>query len=209
MMRAVILLASLTVAVGCGAGDRPANVAARPAAADWKRAVTAGDMDRVKAWRTAFVAARADAQAHGYAREIAREGALLDPDAALDSPELPAGSYRCRVTKLGAKRTGLLSYVAYPAFSCTIADEGEVMSFAKLSGSQRPVGLIFPGQGPRRIFLGTLVLGDETRALEYGQDPLRDMAGAVERIGPDRWRLILPYPNYESIIDVIELTPAS
>lgn len=177
--------------------------------ADWKRVVTQTDMDRVKGWRSAFISALADARAKGSGPEIAREGLLLDPDAALDGAAPAPGVYRCRVIKLGAKQPGLLGYVAYPAFSCTIADEGKVQSFTKTSGSQRPVGLIFPGDGPRRIFLGTLVLGDEKRALDYGDDPMRDMAGAVERVGENRWRLLLPYPNYESIMDVIELVPAA
>ena len=61
----------------------------------------------------------------------------------------------------------------------------------------------------RQVFFGTLVLGDEIRALGYGRDATRDMAGAMERIGPQRWRLVLPYPRFESTLDVIELTPAS
>ena len=40
---------------------------------------------------------------------------------------------------------GGLAYVAYPPFDCVVTDEGEVTSFAKLTGSQRPVGLIFSG----------------------------------------------------------------
>jgi hypothetical protein len=70
------------------------------------------------------------------------------------------------------------------------------------------VGLIFPGDPVRQVFLGTLVLGDETRALQYGQDELRDVAGYVERIGPNRWRLIMPAPHFESQFDVMELTPS-
>ena len=55
--------------------------------------------------------------------------------------------------------------------------------FAKLTGSQRPVGMIFPGDAMRQVFLGTLVLGDESRAMQYGRDRDRDLAGFVERIG--------------------------
>ena len=39
------------------------------------------------------------------------------------------------------------------------------------------------------------------------QDATRDVAGVVERIGPQRWRLVLPYPRFESLIDVVELVP--
>ncbi|HEV2043966.1 MAG TPA: DUF4893 domain-containing protein, partial [Sphingomicrobium sp.] len=73
----------------------------------------------------------------------------------------------------------------------------------------RPVGLIFAGDALRQVFLGTLVLGDETRAMQYGRDPDRDLAGFVERIGPARWRMVLPRPAFESTLDVIELIQTS
>jgi hypothetical protein len=68
--------------------------------------------------------------------------------------------------------------------------------------------LIFPADALRQVFLGTLVLGDESRAMHYGRDRERDVAGFIERIGPSRWRLIMPRPHYESQIDVLELVPA-
>lgn len=191
----------------------PACAQARPASAspqaqlDWKRVVTAEDMERIKAWRSAFVKALEDAKARGDGSRIASEGPLLDPDAAMGGAGPAPGEYRCRVIKLGTTSPAMPAYTAYPDFACTIADEGEVMSFSKTGGSQRPVGLIFPGDDRRQIFLGTMMLGDETRPMDYGRDSLRDMAGAVERIGPNRWRLILPYPHFESVMDVIELVP--
>jgi hypothetical protein len=59
------------------------------------------------------------------------------------------------------------------------------------------------------IFLGTLQLADEQGVLRYGHDEERNMAGLIERIGPRRWRLVLPYPHFESLVDVIELIPVS
>ena len=53
------------------------------------------------------------------------------------------------------------------------------------------------------------MFGDEIRALGYARDAGRDVAGALERVGPQRWRLILPYPRFESTLDVVELIPAS
>ena len=84
-----------------------------------------------------------------------------------------------------------------------------MQGFAKLSGSQRPVGMIFPGDSMRQVFLGTLVLGDEERAMQYGRDPDRDLSAFVEKIGPNRWRMVFPRPAFESTLDVIELIPAS
>ena len=36
----------------------------------------------------------------------------------------------------------------------------------------------------------------------------RDLIAVLERIGPQRWRLVLPWPQYESNLDLIELVPA-
>ena len=100
----------------------------------------------------------------------------------------------------------MLEYVSYPAFHCRI-EQGEPQRFTKLTGSQRHVGLVYPADQLRQAFLGTLVLGDETQAYQYGRDRERDVAGWVERIGDNRWRVVLPYPHYESLLDVIELVP--
>lgn len=203
--RVAFVCVSLMLA-GC-AGKSPPESAA--AVTDWRRVATADDRDRIGKWRTAFTTALGKARAAGHAGEIAREGRLLAPDAAEgDAAGIPAGAYRCRVIKLGAKSQGLLDYIAYPAFDCRVSDEGEVSSFTKISGSQRPVGLIFRTDGSRQIFLGTLMLGDEREALDYGRDATRDMAGVVEKIGPRRWRMLLPYPRFESLTDVVELVPA-
>ena len=119
------------------------------------------------------------------------------------------GLYRCRVIKLGSQSRGMLAYVSYPYFRCSITQEGRLQQFAKLNGSQRPVGKIFPGDQLRQVFLGTLMLSDEGRAMQYGVDPNRDIAGFVERIGPNRWRLIMPRPHFESQMDVMELLPST
>ena len=160
-------------------------------------------------WRTAFTAALAKARAAGHGAEIDAEGPLLQPDSAIAGGPIPNGAYRCRVIKLGAKSAGLLDYIAYPAFDCRIQQEKNVQGFAKMTGSQRPVGLVFPGEAMRQVFLGSLVLGDEARAMQYGRDPERDVVAWVERIDPARWRMVLPYPRFESLTDVIELVPAA
>jgi len=174
---------------------------------DWRTVVTANDRERLREWRTAFVKALDQARAAGHAADIAKEGALLEPDAALGPVPIPNGLYKCRVIKLGAKSKGLPNYIAFPAFTCRISQEKELQRFYKLTGSQRQAGLLFPADPLRQAFLGTLVLGDETRAHRYGGDQYRDLAGWVERVGDNRWRMILPYPHYESTLDVLELVP--
>ena len=198
-MRILALIAAVALA-GC------ATTQPSPSAQGWQAAVTADDRNRLRDWRTAFTRALDQARAAGHAVDIEREGALLDPDAAVGGP-IPDGNYACRVIKIGAKSEGLLDYISYPPFRCRI-DAGTIQHFTKLTGSQRHVGLIYPGDQLRQVFLGTLVLGDETQAYQYGRDRERDLAGWVERIGDNRWRILLPYPHFESTMDVIELIPA-
>ena len=202
------LLALALASTGCAAGAADRETLAQ-SAPDWRSIATSSDRQRLREWRTAWTRGLQKAQSAGYGGSVEKEGTLLQPDSAIGWQDPPAGTYLCRTIKVGGKTQGMLDYVAYPAFHCRIRNEDGLMSFAKLDGSQRPIGLILPYVGDRKVFLGTLQLGDETRTLEYGRDQDRDLAGVLERIGDRRWRLVLPYPHFESTIDVIELVPAS
>lgn len=208
-MRAALPFAALMLLPGCATMtqqlDRESRLVDSPAR-DWRSVATSNDQDRLRGWRSAFVAGLKDARMTDAAK-VAAEGALLAPDVALPGPAIPDRSFACRTIKLGVRSEGMPGYVAYPSFTCRIRAEHGLQRLVKLTGSQRPIGLIFPGDALRSVFLGTLMLGEETRPLQYGGDTERDMAGYVERIGPRRWRLILPSPAFESKIDVIELVP--
>jgi hypothetical protein len=195
---------------GCSATRAPVAPVDMPRNAetpDWRRLATPSDRDRLRRWRDAWTTALPAARA-ADAPAIAAQGALFAPDRALDEATPPAGSYRCRVFKLGSASGGTIDYIAYPWFACRIADEGDMTTLYKETGSQRPVGVLLPDGPARTVFLGTLMLGDERAPLQYGQDRDRDMAGFVERVGDRRWRLVLPWPRYESQLDIIELVPA-
>ena len=205
-MRLIAALLLPLACAGCNVLLQPSGMISEWTSA-WRRVATEEDKGRLRDWRTTFTNALDAARKAGHGAEIDREGALLDPDAALGGTPLPNGMYRCRVIKLGAKAAGNLDFVAYPGFTCRVRPDHQLQRLGKLSGSQRYVGIIFPNDAVREIFLGTLVLGDERRALQYGQDDMRDIAGYVERIGPSRWRLIMPKPHFESQMDVMELVP--
>jgi hypothetical protein len=207
MRRVFASLALAFTLAACSAMRAGGGVIESPSR-DWRQIATPDDRGRLRDWRTAFVSALTAASKAGHAAEIAREGVLLEPDAALGGGPIPNGDYRCRVIKLGAKSPGMLDYVGYPAFTCRIGQAAGHQSFAKMTGSQRQIGLVFPGDALRQVFLGTVVLGDEQRALQYGRDEERDVAGYVERIGPNRWRMLMPKPHFESQIDVLELIPS-
>ncbi len=175
--------------------------------ARWRDVATDRDRARIRGWRRAWVEALAEAR-QANAAEVNAAGVLLEPDAGLTLPSPPPGAYRCRTIKLGSQGNSNLNWVAYPWFTCRIAQQGEALSFTRMGGSQRAVGHIYAAGARRMIFLGSLQLGDERRVLRYGADVDRNLAGIVERVGERRWRLVFPRPTFESIVDVIELVPA-
>lgn len=173
---------------------------------DWRQVATVADRARLRNWRGAWINALAQADPS----EVAREPVLFDPDRSLVDPVPPAGDYRCRTFKLGARAGVGPTFMASGWFACRIGDDDEdsVVSLIKLDGSQRPVGTIFTDTDARAVFLGTMELSDERRPMRYGRDANRDMVGLIERIGVKRWRVVLPYPKFESVLDVVELVPA-
>lgn len=204
--RVTLTFAALLMLAACGSKTLEPK-APKPRPNDWRVIATPGDRERLARWRLAWIAGLDKAAKAGNGPQIAAQGPLLKPDLSLDDPLLPAGDYRCRVFKLGAQTKGLMDYIAYPPFTCRVTAEEGRIHLAKIDGSQRPVGDIFPDEGRRMIFLGAMTLGDEARPLSYGRDAERDMAGIVERVAPNRWRIAFPYPRWESTIDILELVP--
>ncbi|BCA61066.1 hypothetical protein HMP09_0300 [Sphingomonas sp. HMP9] len=203
------------VLAGCGASASRAAVVGAGAGSpldtdrdtDWRRVATVADRARLRGWRGAWVDALAQVDRH----ELATDPILFDPDHALADALPPEGSYRCRTFKLGARGGVGPTYSASAWFACRIDSSGgtDVISLVKVDGSQRPVGTVFADTASRAVFLGTMELGDEKRPMRYGRDANRDMAGLIERIGTQRWRVVLPYPRFESVLDVVELVPAA
>lgn len=208
-MRSSVLLGTAAAAPLLSvSGIAAAAVQRGDEASAWRDVATQQDRLRLRGWRSAWVEALRQARRSGHGRAIDAEGALLHPDAALLDPAPAPGTYRCRTIKIGGQTEAMLDWVVYPSFRCRVARDGGVLTFTKLTGSQRPIGRLYHG-GPRRmVFLGSMQLGDERRRLRYGADPERDVAGHFERVGRERWRLVVPRPTHESIVDVIELVPA-
>ena len=200
--------AGMSAALLAGCGGHHLAVGGAPPQRPWREVATADDRKRLRDWRISWVAAVNKARQSGHGSEIDREGTLLQPDIGLTDPVPPVGEYRCRTLKIGAKTPGLSDYASYPGALCRIGLREERLRFTKLDGVQRPVGTLYPDDGQRAVFLGTMVLGDEHKALGYSNDRDRDMAGFVQRIGERTWRIAFPAPHWESTLDVIELTPA-
>jgi hypothetical protein len=186
-------------------------VAQRAEGTDWRRLATAPDRARLRQWRSAWTEALAAARADpAGAAAIARDAALFDPDRALAEAMPPIGDYDCRMVKLG-RRGGVGAVYGEQGWSRCRVDAGgraeDARGLTGLDGRQRPVGTLYADTDARVVFLGSMTLADE-RPLAYGRDTGRDMVGMMERIGPMRWRLVLPRPAYQSILDLLEMRPA-
>jgi len=202
-------LAACTTAEG-GNRARPSVIAEPQSPSDvWKGVATDADEQRIArtglAWQEALQEAR-----RASPREVEAEGALLRPRSALARPAPTPGSYNCRLVKLGQATGKGPAFERFKPFFCYVEVEGDLLTIVKQTGSQRPAGRLWEDDRPDRlIFLGSLGLGDEQQPLAYGEDPKRDMAGVLERYAPFKWRLVIPWPQSSSKLDVFELTPVA
>jgi len=189
-------------------GPAPAPAVVVEDVPEWQQRAASSDIKRLERLDDAWREALSDARAAGFARQIAAEGRLLQPGAALPSPAPTPGSYTCRVIRLGAAGRGR-ALQSFRPFFCYVGTDGDLLSITKQTGSERPGGYLWPDdRAERLVFLGSVALGTEDMPLPYGEDPARDMIGAFERVGPFRFRLVVPWPRNASKLDVFELTPA-
>jgi hypothetical protein len=173
----------------------------------WKAVATAEDKDRLARLGLAWQEALDDAKKTNAA-DVRREGKLLLPRSALPRPDPTPGSYNCRLIKLGKATAKSRAFESFKPFFCYVEVEDQLLTIVKQTGSQRPAGRLWADdEATRLVFLGSLALGNEDQPLAYGDDPKRNMAGVLERIGPFKWRLVIPWPQSTSKLDVFELTP--
>ncbi|KSB89258.1 hypothetical protein AS593_08510 [Caulobacter vibrioides] len=176
------------------------------ASGDWRRDATREDVRRIERLDEAWDAALAEARRGGHARELRALGPVVDPRAALARPQPTPGAYQCRTIKLGSQDGRGLPYVAYGWFRCRVQmTPGGDLLLEKTTGSQRQAGNLYPDRDRRLVFLGAVAWGDREGRATYRRDPQRDQAGVFERIGPNRYRLAMPWPQQESKLDILEL----
>ena len=205
---ALSILASLVLAACASMPPPPPPPGGSGALRDWRGVVTAPDRDRYSRRAAAWSLALQQAERQPGSGDLTGLGDLIEPRAARPPVAPPPGDYRCRTVKLGSQggEEGL-GYVVYGWFACRIEQTPNGLKFSKLTGSQRPGGLLFTENDRQMVMLGSMALASEPPANSYGQRPDRDLVAVLERIGERRWRLVIPWPQAESNLDLIELVP--
>ena len=190
------------------ATDRGARPRA-PLAPDASGVLRPEDRAKVERLRETVAAALLEAVEAGRVEP----GAVAASRAALTPPVQPfpatgiAGAYRCRTIKHG----GPVGVIAYRDWSCTIRVEGDALVLAKPEGSQRMLGrlLIAPSLGAdgrtALLYAGSEYLSDEQPAPYPGGRP---EVGLFEHTGGGSYRLMIPEPGVEGLLDVIALKRA-
>lgn len=173
----------------------------------WRSAIRPADAERIGMLPTIWSLARATLTVRQKAL-AQREGDLLDPDAARDHPAIPPGSYRCRLVRIDGTDRRKEQVRSFKEFYCYIRGERDNrLSFTKQTGSELPGGWLHPDGERRLVMVGAMQREQGDNSLNYGDEPERDLVGVVERIGPFRWRLVLPPKRTEPRLDIYELTP--
>lgn len=209
MQRSPPVLAALMALAGCTATTTevaaPSETPATPAG--WRGEVSDEDVARIErlpaTWRAVLMGLPMR-----YAKDAAREGDLLVADAGRDHPTPPPGSYRCRLIKIGPNAAKGVPLRNFPDFFCYIRPEpGGALTFVKQTGTDLPGGWLRRDGDSRMILIGARQHAAGDTSLAYGKEPDRDVVGVIERIGPFRWRLTLPWRTEPEGLDVYEMTP--
>jgi hypothetical protein len=189
----------------------PVAVSLPPTKADvWLAVASPQDTDRLRRLPAAWGEALREVRSARLVSALREEGDLVRADAALARPEPTPGSYNCRLVRLGKTSRRARAVERFRPFFCYVEVDGELLTIVKQTGSERPAGRLWEDDtATRMIFLGSMALGDEESPKAYGEDPRRDMAGVLERVGPMRWRLVIPYPRSGARLDIFELTPVA
>ena len=209
--------ASLSPALTALAARRLRAAIAQPRAimpradADWREIATA-DRPRPAARMARCLRRRPSrgARAAGHAAEIDREGALLDPDAALGEPADPRRPLSLPGDQARRARARACSIMSpTPPSPAAIGRDGsapaarQAQRLAALCRRHLPRRRDAPGvprhAGARRRDAARCNMARTRPATS----PAMSSASAQRR-----WRLVMPRPHFESLTDVMELVPA-
>ncbi|MFZ4690321.1 MAG: DUF4893 domain-containing protein [Polymorphobacter sp.] len=212
MMRRLIALSALLLPLAACGGD-DSLVAAPSAKAlraqSWQENIQERDRKRLAGLWSAWNRSLNEAAKAGDGAKVAALGDMAVPDAARAAPPPVPGSYRCRTIKLGVRDDGTKRADApamdIAAFApCTITARAGLLWFEQEAGAQRIAGTLYPDDD-RLVFLGSKALAGEMGVMAYGADASRDQVGVLRAYADGRWRLELPWPMWQSNLEIVEI----
>lgn len=199
-----LVLAALALLANPALAEQLAD-GAQITAPDWQRLE---DLDR--AYGAALRDAFDDAEPADLDQALqALSGEVLSVEGF--DPATMAGEWHCRTTKLGKT----VPAVTYAPFKCRISVQADGTAlFEKTSGSQLTRGSLHR-DGDRIVYLGAGYINGDP-APDYARLPPRfdvtatpqqvPEVGVLELLGPDRARILFPFPYLESTMDVLVLS---
>lgn len=209
MIRRLAVLALLALA-GCTKSDELQPFAVVRRADVWQAVIRDGDRSRLARLSDAWEQARADVAAANMAADLAALGPVADPAIQHQGPLPVAGSYRCRIIRLGWRQGVVRQAPAVQAENwgpCQLVADGIVLRLETTAGQQRFNGTLYPDVD-RLVFLGSIRLADDMGRLRYGEDRDRDQLGVLTALGDRHWRLALPWPRWSARLILIEIRAA-
>ncbi len=114
----------------------------------------------------------------------------------------------CRTIRFAPPARRTPAFAAYKEFFCYVGAEDGLLFLAKQTGTEKPSGYLWDADSKKSlVFLGSMATGNVPPAA-YGVDRSRDLAGVLERVGPLRFRLVIPRDISQGRLDILELAPA-
>jgi hypothetical protein len=183
-------------------------LSASGASAGWQEKASSFDAGRLAKLDESKAKALQEVESGASSRDRSMIHSVLDAAVSSGGADTLVGSWRCRTIKLG----GMTPALIYSWYACRISDRNGVLTFAKLTGSQRTSGTLYPDQSGGLVFLGaSSVKGEAVHSYSGSsvaigaQETPDDQIGLLVATGRNSARLELPYPVQESTLDVIEL----
>lgn len=208
MRRSPFLFAFMLGLSACGGAMPGVASASDRRAQSWQEQISEPDRKRLAGLWSAWTKSLNQAMAAGAASSLAAAGPMAVADAAKPGAMPVPGDYQCRMLKLGIRSDAPAAApavaMAAPA-PCRISTRDGLLWFEQLDGAQRVGGTLY-ADDDRMVFLGSKSLAGEMRVMAYGADAARDQVGVLRPLGAGQWRLELPWPNWQSNLEVIEIS---
>jgi hypothetical protein len=176
----------------------------------WQEQISEADRKRLAGLWSAWTRALNQAATAGEAARLAELGPLVVADAATPAAFPGPGEYLCRSIRIGHREANRAA--GMPAVSvgqpqpCTISPKKGLFWLEQTAGADRVGGTLYPDED-RMVFLGSKAMHGEMGMRPYGSDATRDQVGVVRALGDGHWRLELPWPHWQSNLEIVEILP--